>query len=86
MRRPLVLAHRGASRAAAENTPEAFRLALALGADGVELDVRRAADGALVVHHDPVLNGEPLRRLAGPPVPTLAAARTQAPAALWTWN
>ena len=69
-----MLAHRGASRAAAENTPEAFRLALALGADGVELDVRRAADGTLVVHHDPVLNGQPVRRLAQPPVPTLAAA------------
>ena len=74
VRRPLVLAHRGASRAAAENTPEAFRLALALGADGVELDVRRAADGALVVHHDPVLDGEPLRRLAEPALPTLAEA------------
>jgi glycerophosphoryl diester phosphodiesterase len=74
VRRPLVLAHRGASRAAAENTPEAFRLALALGADGVELDVRRAANGTLVVHHDPVLNGEPVRRLAEPPLPSLAVA------------
>jgi glycerophosphoryl diester phosphodiesterase len=74
VRRPLVLAHRGASRAAAENTPEAFRLALALGADGVELDVRRAARGALVVHHDPVLNGSPVRQLARPPLPSLAVA------------
>ena len=48
-----MLAHRGASRAAAENTPEAFRLALGLGADGVELDVRRSARGELVVFHDP---------------------------------
>ena len=74
VRRPLVLAHRGASRAAAENTPEAFRLALALGADGVELDVRRAARGALVVHHDSVLNGCPVRQLARPPLPSLAVA------------
>ena len=74
VRRPLVLAHRGASRAAAENTPEAFRLALALGADGVELDVRRAARGALVVHHDSVLNGCPVRRLTRPPLPSLAVA------------
>lgn len=47
-----VLAHRGASRAAPENTLAAFRDAAALGADGVELDVHRSADGALVVHHD----------------------------------
>jgi len=48
----IVLAHRGASRAERENTLAAFRLAVALGADGVELDVRRTADGALAVHHD----------------------------------
>jgi glycerophosphoryl diester phosphodiesterase len=48
-----VLAHRGASRAARENTIEAFRLAAALGSDAVELDVRRTADQVLVVHHDP---------------------------------
>jgi glycerophosphoryl diester phosphodiesterase len=50
----LVLAHRGASQAAVENTPAAFRLADAMGADGVELDVRLAADGSLVVSHDPL--------------------------------
>ncbi len=54
---PVVLAHRGASRAAPENTLAAFRAAAALGADGVELDVRRAADGTLVVHHDPLGDG-----------------------------
>ncbi len=48
-----VLAHRGASRAARENTIDAFRLAAAMGSDGVELDVRRTADRLLVVHHDP---------------------------------
>ena len=47
-----VLAHRGASRARRENTIEAFALAAALGSDAVELDVRRTADGVLVVHHD----------------------------------
>lgn len=54
---PLVLAHRGACRQARENTLEAFRVARALGADGVELDVRRTADGVLVVHHDAVVDG-----------------------------
>jgi glycerophosphoryl diester phosphodiesterase len=47
-----VIAHRGASAAAPENTIEAFHLARELGADWVELDVRRTADGAMVIHHD----------------------------------
>jgi glycerophosphoryl diester phosphodiesterase len=48
----LVLAHRGASVAAPENTPEAFSLADTMGADGVELDVRWIGDGRLLVAHD----------------------------------
>jgi len=47
-----VIAHRGASAAAPENTVEAFRLARELGADWVELDARRTVDGKVVVHHD----------------------------------
>lgn len=52
MKRPLILAHRGANRGAPENTLAAFRRAWDLGADGVELDVRRTADNALVILHD----------------------------------
>jgi glycerophosphoryl diester phosphodiesterase len=47
-----VIGHRGASVAAPENTVAAFRAAAAMGADGVELDVRRTADGRFAVHHD----------------------------------
>ncbi len=47
-----VIARRGASQAAPENTVEAFRLARELGADWVELDVRRTTDGVAVVHRD----------------------------------
>jgi glycerophosphoryl diester phosphodiesterase len=50
--RTRVLGHRGAPRAAPENTLPAFAAARAEGADGVELDVHRSADGVLVVHHD----------------------------------
>lgn len=50
-----VIAHRGASVARPENTIEAFLEAGRLGADMVELDVRRTADGALAVHHDAAL-------------------------------
>lgn len=47
-----LLAHRGGTGPWRENTLEAFAGALRLGADGVELDVRRTSDGKLVVHHD----------------------------------
>ncbi len=50
--RPLVLAHRGASRVAPENTLAAFRRAAELGADGVELDVYLSQDGVPVVIHN----------------------------------
>jgi glycerophosphoryl diester phosphodiesterase len=50
-----VIAHRGASRAERENTVVAFERARQLGADAVELDVRRTRDGAMATHHDAVL-------------------------------
>lgn len=52
---PLVLGHRGAPGSAPENSLDSFRAALDQGADGVELDVRRSRDGALVLHHDAAL-------------------------------
>ncbi|MCI0486461.1 MAG: hypothetical protein L0229_07655 [Blastocatellia bacterium] len=51
-RRPLVIAHRGASGIAPENTLAAFRLAASMGADGVEMDVQLSADNRPVVIHD----------------------------------
>lgn len=53
--RPAVVAHRGASRRAPENSLEALRLAAESGADGVEFDVQRCATGELVVFHDATL-------------------------------
>jgi glycerophosphoryl diester phosphodiesterase len=55
MPRPSVIAHRGVSGEAPENTLAAFRLALKAGVDGVELDVHLSADGVPVVLHDPAL-------------------------------
>jgi len=49
---PLVIAHRGASSAAPENTLAAFDAAREAGADGIELDVRLCATGEPVVIHD----------------------------------
>lgn len=47
-----LLGHRGASVPAPENTAAAIRLALAHGAEGVEIDVRALADGSAVLMHD----------------------------------
>jgi glycerophosphoryl diester phosphodiesterase len=84
----LIYAHRGASMNDPENTLRAFRQALAIGVDGIELDVHATADGIPVVIHDRAVerttNGAgyvdemPLARLEtfdagdGERVPTLA--------------
>lgn len=57
---PRIVAHRGASSHAPENTLAAIKLALDAGADGVEFDVRLSKDGVPVLIHD-----ETLRRTAG---------------------
>ena len=62
--RPLVFAHRGGSALAPENTIAAFDHGLALGADGLELDVHLSRDGVVVVHHDRLL--ERTTALRGP--------------------
>lgn len=62
---PKVWAHQGASSARPPNTLDAFREAARQGADGVELDVRRSDDHALVVSHDPALaDGREIRNLS----------------------
>lgn len=53
---PIVFAHRGASKRAPENTIAAFRKALELGADGIELDVHLSRDGYIVVTHDELVD------------------------------
>lgn len=59
-----VIGHRGAPTVASENTLDAFRAAIALGADGVELDVRRSLGPDLAVSHDEYLpDGRLLREL-----------------------
>ena len=60
MNTPLIIGHRGASAVAPENTLAAFREAIAVGADGIEFDVRLTRDGVPVVIHD-----SSLRRTGG---------------------
>ena len=57
---PLIIAHRGASALAPENTLAAFRKAVEDGAEGIEFDVRLSKDGTVVVFHD-----ADLKRIAG---------------------
>ena len=82
---PLVIAHRGASAERPENSLAAFRRAVELKADGIELDVHATADGELVVNHDDTLDDRPISEMTlsaarkhhlpnGEPVPTLAEA------------
>lgn len=52
MKKPLIIAHRGASGWAPENTMKAFEKALEMESDGIELDVHMSKDGHLIVCHD----------------------------------
>ncbi|MEV7017840.1 glycerophosphodiester phosphodiesterase family protein [Streptomyces sp. NPDC093991] len=70
--RPAVSAHRGGTERAAPATWEAYQDALASGAEYVEFDVRRTADGVLVVHHDARVGG------TGPLLSTLTRAALDA--------
>lgn len=62
---PIGFAHRGASAAAPENTLEAFRLAVELGASGLESDVWVSNDGEAVLDHDGLVGGWLRRRPMG---------------------
>jgi glycerophosphoryl diester phosphodiesterase len=52
----VVMVHRGAAAFAPENTLEAYAAAMDYGADGCEIDIRRTADGVLVLFHDDMLD------------------------------
>jgi glycerophosphoryl diester phosphodiesterase len=56
LKSPLVIAHRGASRAEPENTLRAFELAIRQGAQMIELDLQLTRDGHVIVLHDETLN------------------------------
>jgi glycerophosphoryl diester phosphodiesterase len=70
--RPFIYGHRGTRRGAPENTLRAMELALAQGADGIELDVRLCSTGEVIVLHD-----ADLERVSGVPVAATAATLTE---------
>jgi len=63
MRNTIIIAHRGASAYAKENTLESFRKAIDIRADMIEFDVRRTKDHVLIALHDELLEGMPIREL-----------------------
>lgn len=76
---PEIVGHRGVPRERTENTLAGFARAIALGADGVELDVHATRDGEVVVHHDPVPRARrPDQSAETRPIAALAAAEVAA--------
>ncbi|MGO2751367.1 MAG: glycerophosphodiester phosphodiesterase family protein [Pseudoclavibacter sp.] len=78
---PRVLAHRGLALRATENTIEAFRAAIAVGATHIETDARASRDGRAVLWHDETLDGfdGSDRRVAASPMSVLAGLRSTGP-------
>ncbi len=60
-----LIGHRGARGLFPENTIEGFAAAIAVGIDGIELDVAVTADGVPVICHDPALNPDLVRGPGG---------------------
>jgi glycerophosphoryl diester phosphodiesterase len=89
----LVLGHRGARGNVIENTMAAFEYAIAVGVDGIEIDVRRSADGQAILFHDRLvgdtdvssLGHHELIRIVGHEVPTLGDVLAKHPTDL-LWN
>ncbi len=73
--RPLVHGHRGARAVAPENTLPAFRYALEVGVDVLELDVVVTGDDQLLVAHDPIIDPAICQRADGGAIPEGMAAR-----------
>ncbi len=88
MKGPLIIGHRGFAGRFAHNSLAGIQEAVALGVDGVELDLRPTREGVWVCHHDRRRDGRPLcqwsyRELARHKVPALAAALEAVPADGW---
>jgi glycerophosphoryl diester phosphodiesterase len=88
MVRPLVIGHRGFAARFPENTAAAARAALAVGADGIEVDVRLSSDCVWVCHHNLSSDGTPVgtlpwRRLRARGVSTLEEVLVVVPQARW---
>lgn len=75
MKKTIIIAHRGASSLARENTIESFEKAIEIGVDMIELDVRRTKDQTLIVYHDELMEGKPVKELTYDEISKIAAGR-----------
>jgi glycerophosphoryl diester phosphodiesterase len=71
----MVAAHRGYAAGAPQNTIAAFTNAIDVGADMVEFDVRRTRDDELIVFHDGLAGGQPVRGLVRDEIEAAAGVR-----------
>jgi glycerophosphoryl diester phosphodiesterase len=71
----MVAAHRGYAAGAPQNTIAAFTNAIDVGADMVEFDVRRTRDDELIVFHDALAGGQPVRGLVRDEIEAAAGVR-----------
>lgn len=59
----MIIAHRGFAKNCQENTLEAYRRAIEVGVDGIELDVRKTKDNILILFHDELINEQKINQL-----------------------
>ena len=72
--KPYIIAHRGASALAKhENSLEAFQIAIDIGSDYAEFDIRQTKDKKLIVFHDPSYKGRPIDSITYEELNLLAA-------------
>ncbi|MFC5635775.1 glycerophosphodiester phosphodiesterase family protein [Streptomyces bullii] len=86
--RPAVSAHQGGAERGRPATREAYEDALDSGAEYVESDVRRTADGVLVVHHGARVRstGPPLSTLTTPSCASGRGTPCPSPTRSWRWS
>lgn len=63
MRKKIIIAHRGASAYAKENTIESFEKAIEMGADMIEFDVRKTKDNIFIACHDELIDNKAINEL-----------------------
>lgn len=70
----MIIAHRGFAHNCRENTLDAYRQAIEVGADAIELDVRKTKDDVLILFHDEFIRGKSINQLTYQEINSLASS------------